>query len=281
MDVTSPQSESAASVAPQWQPLSAKQRRVVGVLIEKAKTTPEVYPLTLNALVTGCNQKSNRSPVVNYTATDVQDALEELRKLGAVSEVISEGGRVPRYKHRMYEWLGVTKEELAVMAELLLRGEQTLGELRSHVSRMEPVADLATLKGIVDRLIAKKLVTTLTPAGRGQVVCHMLYKDHELQGLRQRYAGGDISTQPPASTATSGFESHAPTNRGETVAEVATDQTARGVTADMFAELQVEVAQLQAELAQLRQRIDALEQAVGSSGPLPQHTQHQLFAEKD
>ena len=89
-------------------PLSANARRVLGVLVEKAKTTPDNYPLTLSAIVTASNQKSNRSPQMNLTENDVQQAVDELRELGAIAEVQSTG-RVPKYRHYMYEWLGVDK----------------------------------------------------------------------------------------------------------------------------------------------------------------------------
>ena len=123
-------STSAADSAPPWVPLAPRERRVLGVLVEKAKTTPEYYPLSLAAIVTGCNQKSNRDPVTNYDQDDVEETLHNLRKKGAV--ILVEGsGRVQRWKHTLYDWLKVSKVELAVMAELLLRGPQTEGELRA------------------------------------------------------------------------------------------------------------------------------------------------------
>jgi uncharacterized protein YceH (UPF0502 family) len=127
-----------------WKPLDARQRRVLGVLIEKAKTTPAAYPMSVNAIVTGCNQKNNRDPITTLDDFGVEKALDELRNLGAVSEV-DWLGRVSKYKHHAYEWLGVTRPELAVLAELLLRGAQQLGELRGRAARMEPIADLAAL----------------------------------------------------------------------------------------------------------------------------------------
>src|SRR5271154_6314678 len=102
---------------PRWQPVSAIDRRVLGVLVEKAKTTPDAYPLSLNGLVTGANQKNNRHPLAQYEAEDVEESLERLRMLGAVA-AIQGSGRVAKYRHYMYEWLGVDKVELAVMAEL-------------------------------------------------------------------------------------------------------------------------------------------------------------------
>src|SRR4051812_15438847 len=171
-----------------WQPLTMRQRRVFGVLIEKAKTTPDVYPMTINGLVSGCNQKSNREPQMNLSSDDVEQVLEELRGMGAVTEVQG-SGRVAKYRHHAYEWLGVEKTELAVMTELMLRGEQTLGELRGRAARMEPVADLAALKPVVDSLVKKGLMVELTPPGRGQVVSHGLYKERELAEVKARFAG--------------------------------------------------------------------------------------------
>src|SRR4051794_31734074 len=181
--------ESTSAAEPRrWQPLSLRQRRVLGVLIEKAKTTPDAYPMTINGLVAGCNQKSNREPQLNLSSDDVEQVLEELRGMGAVTEVQG-SGRVAKYRHHAYEWLGVEKTELAVMTELMLRGEQTLGELRGRAARMEPIADLGALKPVVDSLLKKGLMIELTPAGRGQIVSHNLYKERELNELKARFAG--------------------------------------------------------------------------------------------
>jgi uncharacterized protein YceH (UPF0502 family) len=163
---------------------------VAGVLVEKAKTTPDVYPLSLNALRVGSNQKNNRDPLTQYEDDDVQRALDSLREKRAVMEVQG-GARVPKYRHLLYEWLGVDKVELAVMAELLLRGPQTEGELRARASRMEPIADLAALRSVLDGLKARGLVVSLTPEGRGHVVTHGLYRPPEMDRLRQEYASDD------------------------------------------------------------------------------------------
>ena len=216
-----------------WQPLSSIQRRVVGVLIEKAKTTAESYPMTLNALTSGCNQKSNRSPQMHLSADDVEQALEELRLLGAAAEVQG-GGRVPKYRHYMYDWLGVDKVELAVMAELLLRGEQTIGELRARAGRMEPIPDLNALGPVLDSLEQKNLIVWLTPAGRGRIVAHNLYLPEQLEKLQQQYAAGRPAPEhTPAST--SGSPSQ--------------------VTKQEFEQLQCDVADLKAEVDQLRDQL--------------------------
>ena len=142
-----------------------------------------------SAIVTACNQKSNRDPVMNLDDFTVGRVLTELVVLGAVSEV-DWVGRVSKWKHHAYEWLGVTKPEIAVMTELLLRGAQTLGDLRARASRMEPIEDLAALRPIVDALVARKLMIEITPAGRGQMVSHGLYLPGELAGLKSEAAGG-------------------------------------------------------------------------------------------
>src|SRR5262245_62757548 len=129
--------------------------------------------MSLNALRTGCNQKNNREPVTQLTDEDVEESLARLRPLGAVEEVQG-SGRVARFRHHMYEWLGVDKVELAVMAELLLRGAQTEGELRGRAARMEPIADLAALRPILASLKQKGLVVSVTPEGRGHVLTHAL-----------------------------------------------------------------------------------------------------------
>jgi uncharacterized protein YceH (UPF0502 family) len=223
--------------APAWRPLEERQRRVLGVLVEKAKTTPAGYPMSVNAIVAGCNQKNNRDPLTAYDDTDVERALSELQSLKAVSE-IDWLGRVPKYKHHAYEWLGVNRPEAAVMTELLLRGAQALGELRARAARMEPIADLAELKPIVDGLIERRLMIELTPPGRGQVVSHNLYLPPELAELRARYAGGAVAAPPPAAGFVSGAASSPAVPPGAPGAEV---------------------AELRAEVAELRARVAALE----------------------
>ncbi len=175
------------SAPPRWQPLTREQRRVAGVLVEKAKTTPDVYPMTVNSITSGSNQKSNRSPLMELETDRVQQVLDQLRGLGVVVEIHGDG-RAIKYKHLLYDWLGVDKVELAVMTELLLRGHQTLGELRQRASRMEPIDDLGRMKQLVDGLVARGLMLELTPAGRGQVVSHNLYGPEELQKVRNQLA---------------------------------------------------------------------------------------------
>ncbi len=171
-------SDSIEKERPAWKPLDPLQRRVLGVLVEKAKTTPDGYPMTVNAIKTGSNQKSNRNPQLDLDADDVQATLDELREMGAVVEIQGDG-RVVKYRHRAYEWLGVEKTELAVMTELLLRGEQTVGELRGRAARMEPIESLAEIRPVLAGLVERGLVIELTAEGRGQWVTHGLYPEGE------------------------------------------------------------------------------------------------------
>ncbi len=228
-----------------WRRLDAFQRRVAGVLIEKGKTTPDAYPLTLNALTTGCNQKSNRSPQMDLGTDDVELTLEELREMGAVGE-IQGGGRAAKYRHYLYDWLGVDKIELSVIGELLLRGAQTVGELRGRAARMDPIPDLGTLKPILGSLQKKGLVISLTPEGRGQVVSHTLCSERELEELKREYqVGGRAAAASPSANklATTVRPTPPPTND--------------------LAELRDEIKNLQQELKQLQQRVHTLETRSG------------------
>jgi uncharacterized protein YceH (UPF0502 family) len=169
------------------QPLNMRERRVVGVLAEKGQTTPEAYPLSVNALLTGCNQKSNRDPVTTFDDADVEQALETLESQGLVQRV--QGGRVDRWRHLLYEKWGVTKVELAVLAELLLRGPQSVGDLRGRASRMEPIDSLDRLREVLKPLVERKLVVWLTPESRrGALITHGFHPPEELEGLRSKEA---------------------------------------------------------------------------------------------
>jgi uncharacterized protein YceH (UPF0502 family) len=198
MEATSPD-EAAAGGEPAGKavrPLDANERRVLGVLIEKAKTTPDQYPLSLNALVTGCNQKSNRDPVMTLDEEQVMRAVRSLQTAGAVAEVFG-SGKLPRYRHLAYEWLGVGKEELAILGELLCRGEQTEGDLRGRASRMDEIPDLTTLRSHLDQLAARGLVVWLSPPGRGRMLTHGLLPEEKLEKVR-REVGAVLAAGPAA-----------------------------------------------------------------------------------
>ncbi|HET6882964.1 MAG TPA: DUF480 domain-containing protein [Pirellulales bacterium] len=233
--------ELASKPAPRWQPLSAIDRRVLGVLAEKAKTTPDAYPMSVNAICTGANQKNNRHPLMQLQPDDVETSLERLRALGAAAEVQG-GGRVLKYRHYLYDWLGVDKVELAVMIELLLRGAQTVGELRGRAARMEPIADLAALRPIVNSLQAKGLVIPFSPEGRGQVVSHALYQPQELDKVRREAVGAAVAEAEPTDVLAPPRE-----GSGETISY-----------APHTAPEHNELTDVRAELAALRQQVEAL-----------------------
>ena len=132
--------------------LSPDEARVLGVLIEKATTTPEQYPLSLNAIVNGANQKNNRDPVTAMTEDAAFAAVEGLRGKGLAVRVDQASARVQKYKHHAVETLHVRTGEAAILAELLLRGPQTLGELRGRASRMAPIETLDAVKELVRAL---------------------------------------------------------------------------------------------------------------------------------
>jgi uncharacterized protein YceH (UPF0502 family) len=251
------------SAAPRWKPLDARQRRVLGVLIEKAKTTPAAYPMSVNAIVTGCNQKNNRDPLTSLDDIDVEKALDQLRTLGVVSE-IDWLGRVSKYKHHAYEWLGVSKPEIAVMTELLLRGAQALGELRGRAARMEPIADLAALKPIVEGLLGRGLMVELTPPGRGQLVSHNLYLPEELAELKSQVAGHAPRAAASAEEGEGSERAAAPPDvRTAPPPRAAAESGPRGTPSESVAALSARVSELSEELASLRERVSNLESRLG------------------
>jgi len=125
--------------------------RVLGALMEKEITTPEYYPMSLNALVNACNQKSNRDPAVQYDDDTVEQAIQMLRDKGLLLSVSGAGSRVQKYGHRLAERLNLGRRESAILCELMLRGPQTLGELRSRADRMHHFDDLSEVESVIER----------------------------------------------------------------------------------------------------------------------------------
>jgi uncharacterized protein YceH (UPF0502 family) len=135
--------------------LSSDECRVLGTLIEKAQTTPAQYPMTLNGLMRGCNQTSGRDPITNFDEDRVFDAVDQLRRKNIVREAMLSDSRVAKYRHVARETLGVNTEELVLLAELMLRGPQPAGELRSRASRMAPLASLESVEAALRALGAR------------------------------------------------------------------------------------------------------------------------------
>jgi uncharacterized protein len=201
----------SSDAAPQWQPLPEYERRVLGVLIEKQKTakTADAYPLTLNSLTTGCNQKSNREPVLDLTEDEVEETLSSLQKKGLVNRLT--GGRVDKFRHLLYDlWTG-NGPQLAVLAELLLRGPQTKGELRGRASRMAAIDTLDDLDEVLKPLAERKLIVYLGPPDRrGALVTHGFHTPDEAGSLSARQAhaaaDGDVAPRPGGAERSSELE---------------------------------------------------------------------------
>jgi uncharacterized protein len=133
------------------------EARVIGTLIEKRITVPDVYPMTINSLVNGCNQSNNRAPVTSLTETEVASAVERLRERGFTSLYTGAATRVPKYSETFVERLGLQRAETALLSELMLRGAQMPGELRSRAERMHAFADLQEVENTL------KAMSELTP----------------------------------------------------------------------------------------------------------------------
>lgn len=245
---------------PRISELSSKQRRVIGVLVEKGFTTPAYYPLTLKAVVTGCNQSSNRDPVVTYSEDDAEETLNELREMGLVAEVHTDSGRSARYRHYMRKRFDFTEPQLAVLIELLLRGRQTLGNLRSRASRMVTIDSLDQLRQELTGLMEQGYVTANGPLERrGIEVDHNLYPPsqrpqpsaaHAADEVVERTSGGATSTPvEPAAAATPAVPPEQVTELTAALAELKLDNTSLRRELD---ELREQVNQLREQFGQLR-----------------------------
>lgn len=187
--------------------LSFVERRVLGALVEKALTTPEQYPLTLNSAVTACNQKSCRDPASHLDEGEVLTALDSLRGKGFATLVRSEGSRTDRWKHRFTETLRLSGKEAAILAELLLRGPQTDGELRQRASRMVPIEAIEEVGTILDGLEARPepLIARLGPPERrrGVKFAHTFYPPEERPGEESSGAAPSRASAAPGPRAPS------------------------------------------------------------------------------
>lgn len=170
--------------------LSDIETRVLGSLIEKQVTTPEYYPLTLNALTLACNQKNNRNPVTSYSENQVGDAVESLREKNLAYVFYGSTSRVPKYKHVVPEVMHLSHPELALMCVLMLRGAQTLGELRGNGSRLHEFLSLEEVEETLNKLITRDpdpLVARLPrqPGQKDGRFAHLLSGEIDLQAVEQ------------------------------------------------------------------------------------------------
>ena len=185
--------------------LTDNEARVLGSLVEKDITTPDYYPLTLNALVNACNQKSNRDPVMNLNDELVRQALYSLNQKGLAGTASTADSRVPKYEHRMQEAFNFTRPETAVMCVLVLRGPQTPGELRGRTERMHRFEDLTDVQSTLQKLMTREepLVKILPrqPGTKESRFMHLLSGDVLTEGVNEGTAelaeadSGAVSTR--------------------------------------------------------------------------------------
>jgi uncharacterized protein len=150
------------------EPLHPVEVRVLGALVEKEITTPEYYPLTLNALMNACNQKSNREPVVNYEEATVAEALTLLRHKGLAMRISGAGHRVEKFGHSLGEKLNLGRRETSLLCVLMLRGPQTLGELRTRTERMHDFTGMDEVEHCLQTLAARDSEPLVAPMARGR-----------------------------------------------------------------------------------------------------------------
>ncbi|MBD3672838.1 MAG: DUF480 domain-containing protein [Planctomycetaceae bacterium] len=232
--------------------LNRHQRRVLGVLIEKGMTTPEYYPLTLKAVTTGCNQKSNRDPVTNMDEESVLDTLEELREMGFTGTVHTDGGRAERYRHYVRHRFDLSEAQIAILGELLLRGRQQLGELRSRASRMVTIESLDQLREELTGLMQMGAVRASGDLKRrGIEVDHGLYLDKEPESQ----FGADVATAQASAS-----ESNVPESPSSLATPPLPTSPVSNVPTDALWEASHQ--QLQDENRELRDRVDRLEETV-------------------
>jgi uncharacterized protein len=174
--------------------LSAEQIRVLGCLLEKQRTTPDTYPLSLNGLRLACNQSTNRDPVVQYNDALLRDALHGLERHGLARLASGAGSRAAKYRHLLDDRLPLSGEQRAIMTTLMLRGAQTPGELKQRGERMHPFSDLAALQSALDGLMERELVQRLPrrPGQKEERYAHLLGAEDE------KIANAD-GTPPPHS----------------------------------------------------------------------------------
>ena len=205
---------------------NATEIRVLGCLIEKQRTTPDAYPLSLNALRLACNQSTNRDPVVDYDEAQVREALGSLGRRRWIRSSSGHGGRALKYRHLLADELRLPPEQLSLLAILMLRGAQTPGELKQRTERLHPFADLTAVNGTLEQLMARDLVVRL-PRRPGQ----------KEERYEQRLGGG-----PEEEAAEEEFSGASTGPDGVTAAE-------------RLARIEEEVTALRAELEALREQL--------------------------
>jgi uncharacterized protein YceH (UPF0502 family) len=230
--------------------LSAPEIRVLGCLLEKQRTTPDTYPLSLNALRVACNQATNRDPVTEYDEAIVRDALHRLSRRRWARLASGAGSRAPKYRHLLDEALGLPEDELAVLCVLMLRGPQTPGELKQRTERLHPLADLSAVVDALDRLIDRELAVRLQrrPGQKEERYAQLLGDDPQETGA----------------TPAAGAPAPAAIHRDLEAGAVSAAPAPEPVPDPRVARLEEDVAALRADLAALRATVDALRADLGA-----------------
>lgn len=249
------------------EPLDKVEARLFGVLVEKQLTTPDGYPLSMNALVSGANQKSNRDPQMSLDEQTVREALTRLRLHGLVREIHEAGARVVKHAHEGEAVLEVDTKALAVLAELLMRGPQTAGELRQRANRMAALPDQDELRRVLDPLMQRGMVVELPPAAGsrarryGQTIAPGIHGEQTPAAAPP--AAPPRVHEPGSSTITPRVETAAGTPSpglvGSPQAAPPAPQPAaapEGISRRAFDDLVQRVDDLERELADLRRRLD-------------------------
>jgi uncharacterized protein YceH (UPF0502 family) len=226
--------------------LTAAEIRVLGCLLEKQRTTPDTYPLSLNALRAACNQSTNRDPVVDYDEATIRDAVARLSRRRWARLASGAGSRASKYRHLLDESLTSAPDELAVLCVLMLRGPQTPGELKGRTERLHPFAGLAAVHATLDELVDRDLVEQLPrrPGQKEERYAHRLSDDDA------------APVAPVAAVATAVPEVAAPVVRapGPPMPAVPEPERVQRPLDERVARLEAEVVQLRAELRALRGR---------------------------
>jgi uncharacterized protein YceH (UPF0502 family) len=239
--------------------LTRLQRRVLGTLVEKAFTTPDQYPMTVKGLMTGCNQKSNRDPITEYSEGEVADALEQLRELGLVAEVFTDGGRTTRFRHYMRLKFDFSDAQLGIVCELLLRGRQQPGELRTRASRMVRIESQEQLRTELQGLLSKGfLQASGALERRGVEVDHTWYLPKENMQIGQLPGSVDAEDEaelPPAARVSASAQTPAPAPATALLQELQSQ----------LLRMKQQSEQLQEAMDAVRRRLDRLERELGIS----------------
>ena len=232
--------------------LTPAEQRVLGCLIEKRWTTPDQYPLSLNGLRLACNQSTNRDPVTNYDESTVREAAQRLSLYGLARLASGHGSRAVKYRHLAEEALGLGREELAVLAVLLLRGAQTPGELKARTERMAPLASLADVERVIATLTEREYVRRIgRRPGQKEDRFEQLLGGAGRGNRDGAAAQGYAETPAPAQVA---MPAGSPTPvQSPMPIEAGAPSDANGELAERVATLEAEVASLRAEVDELRE----------------------------